>query len=273
MAITTLAGVRSGLQPPVHCVKQALGAPTSGVWMSYWNVGGNPIAGSYDTTLNGVTLTAPQTGQIDFKNPTSGAAYLARLETTARNNSGGAFAANVMLIDRLWHNGNIDVTSTSPQAITSPTWPARDENGATSGAGVVLALIVSATVGAATPTITVGYTNSAGASGKTGTNIFSAASGSITGSTYIISIESGDVGVQSVQSLTLSASWISGTINLVAFRPLAMLPSDSFGRVTALDAITGAMPRIYDGSVLDLWILGANNQIQSPFATATYAYG
>jgi hypothetical protein len=53
--------------------------------------------------------------------------------------------------------------------------------------------------------------------------------------------------VQSVQSITLSTSWTSGTINLVAYRPIAMAMANDAGG--AIDCLTGCLPRIINGSV------------------------
>jgi hypothetical protein len=112
-----------------------------------------------------------------------------------------------------------------------------------------LAVEVSAATGAGTPTITISYTNSAGTAGRTATNVIGTSATSAIGATYFIGLAAGDTGVRSVQSLTLSATWTSGTINLVAYRILAELELPIAQVPNAIDAITGGMPRIYDGTV------------------------
>lgn len=263
MAITTLAGVRSGLQPTVYFLKpQPIpNATIAPGYVTQWATAGNVPAGSYDNTLNGVTLSGAVTGALPFLNPPSGNCYLARFQIGGVSGaSSGTLNSdvNIMLCDRLWHNGNIDVTSTSAQLITTPTWPARDEGGATDGVGVLLMLEVSSTVGAATPNITVSYTNSANISGRTATQVRSATvTGSLAKISYLMSLQAGDVGVKSVQSITLDASWISGTINLVAFRLVSIAHIPRFGSTNAVDAITGGMPRLYNDSVLFFYAFGA----------------
>ena len=69
------------------------------------------------------------------------------------------------------------------------------------------------------------------------------------GATYFIGLQAGDVGVQSVQSLTLSATWTSGTINLVAYRILADLELAGAFVPNSVDALTSGFPRIYNGVV------------------------
>lgn len=245
MAITTLDALASGAQPPIDFIKAISPTLTAGRPHSPWPLAGRPGAGSFDTTLNGVALNAPVNGSFPYTNPVSPAlGYLTRFEGQALQ------AGRLLLCDRLWHNGGYTITSTSPQAITSPTWPARDANGSTDGVGVLLGLEVSATTGAAAPTITVSYTNSSGTAGRTGTNIIATANNSPTGSFYFIGLQSGDVGVRSVQSLTLSVGWVSGTINLVAYRPIASVAVVSAGGANVTDAVTGGQQQIYDSSVL-----------------------
>ena len=64
-----------------------------------------------------------------------------------------------------------------------------------------------------------------------------------------IGLQAGDIGVRSVQSLTLSASWVSGTMNLVAYRPIAALELVGAFVPNAIDALTSGFPRLFNGSV------------------------
>jgi hypothetical protein len=232
------------MQWPRFFAKAATGTLVAGRPVSLWGIAGNPSAGTFDNTLNGVTLSTQQNGQIDFDNPSSGNTYLARLQAAATQ------PGVLMLCDRLWHNGGYTITSTSAQASTTPTWPARDAFGATNGDGVLLGLEVSTTTGSGTPTITVAYTDSTGAAG-TATNTTNTVASSPLGSFYPIGLAAGDTGVRSVQSLTLSATWTSGSnaIHLVAYRPLVSLELTGAFVPNAVDAITAGFPRIHNGSV------------------------
>ena len=210
---------------------------------SLWALAGNPGAGSFNSTLNGVTLSAPQSGQIPFSNPVSGNTYLARMSGQA------TIAGSLLLCDRIWHNGGFTITSTSAQNITSPTWPARSSDGTTNGKDVILGVEVSAATGAGTPTITVSYTNQDGTASRTATNAVATVASSIAGTFYPIGLRAGDTGVRSVQSLTLSATWTSGTINLVAYRVLAALELTSANTPNAIDVLTSGFPQLYNDSV------------------------
>ena len=245
MAITTLDGALAGMQWPRFFAKAATGTLVAGRPVSTWGIAGNPSAGTYNNTLNGVTLSTQQNGQIDFDDPTSGNTYLARLQAAATQ------PGVLTLCDRLWHNGGYTITSTSAQASTTPTWPARDAFGATNGDGVLLGLEISATTGAGTPTITVSYTDSVGTAGNTATNTINTNASAPLGSFYPIGLAAGDTGVQSVQSLTLSTSWTSGTnaLHLVAYRPIISLELTGAYVPNAVDVITSCFPRMYNGTV------------------------
>lgn len=246
MAITTVDGAIAGMQPPRPFAKAVTGTMVAGRPQSTWALAGNPGAGAFDNTLNGVVLSSTSAmvnGQLPHVNPVSGNAYLAALTGNA------TIAGTLLLCDRLWHNGGFTITSTGAQSITSPTFPARDIAGSTNGDGVYLGLEISAAAGAAAPTITIGYTNQAGTASRTATNAFPTANSPTAGAFFPIGLQAGDTGVRSVQSLTLSVSWVSGTMNLVAYRVLAALPLAGAFIPNQLDILTGAMPQLQAGVV------------------------
>ena len=245
MAITTLDGALAGMRPPFFFTKAVTATLVAGRPASLWSLGGAPGAGSFDTTLNGVTLSSTSTipnGAIPHYNPATGNSYLARFTAST------TIAGRLLLLDRLWHNGGYTITSTSAQNSTTPTWPSRcptsgaDDTPSTNGYGVLLAVEVSAATGAGTPTITISYTNSAGTAGRTATNVIATVASSAIGATYFIGLQAGDAGVRSVQSLTLSATWTSGTILADLELAGAFVPN-------AVDALTSGFPRLYDGVV------------------------
>jgi hypothetical protein len=249
MAIVTLDGIFAGLRPPLEVQKAVTATLVAGRPASLWSLGGMPGAGAFDTTLNGVVLSSSSTipaGAIPHYDPASGNSYLAYLDAMATQ------AGRLLVLDRLWHNGGYTITSTAAQNSTTPTWPSRcptsgtDDTPTTTGIGVLLALEVSAATGAGTPTITISYTNQAGTAGRTATNIIATVATSAIGATYFIGLQAGDTGVRSVQSLTLSATWTSGTVNLVAYRKLASINLQALIPNQA-DALTGLGTRLYNG--------------------------
>lgn len=271
MAITTLAGVKSGLQAPMYFTKDIVGIAAA-VPSSTWTALGGPPQGGFNGTLNGVTCSKADTGALPYINPNSGNSYLTRFQMGS-GRATSAHSSAYILCDRLWHNGGYDVTLTSDQVSTTPTWPARDENGSTNGAGVLLGMEVSATVGAANPTITATYTNSAGTTGHSTTQIVSSSvSGYSSGLFIQFGLQAGDVGVRALEKIALSTSWLSGTVRMVAYRPIAILDCLP-QQITAMDAISGAMPRIYDDSCLFLlagWAFSGTTSMSAGFVQTSW---
>ncbi len=251
MGIATLDAAGAGTRPPVAWQKATASSTVAGRPLSTWGVAGNPGAGSYNGTLNGVNLSMSDAGALPRANPVSGAAYVFSQEAGCIGQNGMLY-----LCDRLWHNGGFTITSTAAQNITQPTLPSRcptsftDDTPATTGYGVLMGVEVSAQTGSGTPTLTMSYTNSAGTAGRTATNLNPTAATSVVQTFYPLGLQAGDAGVRSVQSLTLSATWTSGTINMVAYRIIQALTCIADGSPTSKDWFTGGGPRVYDGSCL-----------------------
>lgn len=254
MAITTLDGALAGMQPLRPFAKAVTPTLVAGRPHSLWYLGGIPGAGSMDsTTSGGVALSSSSAnvaGQLPHTDPVSGTAYVGRLSAAAGQ------AGTLLLCDRLWHGSDviggtvISVTSTAAQTLTSvPAWPARDNAGSTNGDGVLIGVEVYSALGAGTPTITMSYTNQAGASGKSAVNIDSVVASSAIGAFYRMGLASGDTGVRSIQSLTLSATMTSGNFGLVAYRVLASLELTSANIPNAIDALTAGFQKLPNGCV------------------------
>ena len=245
MAITSLDLALAGMKPPNFFSKALSGTLVAGRPHSEFYLAGVPGQATAPTPgLAGATLTS-YAGQIPFPAAVGGQnIHLARLSAVA-----SAQAGVLLLCDRLWHNSGITITSTSAQTINSAEFPSRDLNGAALGHGVMLGVEVSIATGAGTPTLTVGYTNQDGTAGKTATNSVATVASSIAGTFYPIGLAAGDTGVRSIQTYTQSATWTSGAIHLVAYRILAALELPAAGIPNAIDALTGGMPRCYDGTV------------------------
>jgi hypothetical protein len=207
---------------------------------------GNPGAGSFSASLSGVALdstSANVNGQIPFTDPVSGNSYLARFQ------AGATISGTLLLCDRLWHNGGFTITTTTAQTVNSATFPARDLAGSTNGDGVLVGIEVSAACGAAAPAPTLTYTNQAGTGSRTASLSFPTANSPAAGSFFPFGLQAGDTGIRSIQSLTLGTSWVSGTINLVAYRVIAALELTGAFVPNAIDAITSGFQKLHNGTV------------------------
>ncbi len=242
MTLATINDLIAGFQPQRTFNKNLSGTMVAGRAHSFWGIGGIPSAGAFDTTLNGVTLSSPQNGQIPFDNAASGDARVARFY--AMSVTGGLLE----LCDRVWHNGALTITQTTAFTIASPTFPARDRNASSNGVDYEIGVEISSTVGAGTPTLTVGYTNSDNTSGRSGTNIFATAASSVAGTFHKIGRQAGDVGVKSIESFTRSATRTSGTENLVVYRPITSINLQP-GVPAELDVLTGGLELMHPDSV------------------------
>ena len=243
MAITSLDLALAGERPFEEFSKAVTGTLVAGRPFSPFYLAGIPGAAAAPSPgLAGAALTT-YAGQIPVP-AASGNTHLAYFQCTSSAQAGG-----VILADRLWHNSGFTITIATAQTVNSVAWPARDKNASTNGVGVYLGVEVSAATGAGTPTITVSYTNSAGTAGRTGTNSVATVATSAAGTFYPIGLQAGDTGVRSVQTLTLSATWTSGTIHLVAYRPIMPLGLSAAGIPSSINAVTGNLARIYDNSV------------------------
>lgn len=191
---------------------------TSGAWGSHMTV--LPDALSTPTTAvlcdgstPGAILQQPKLGS--FTNPL----YLAGIEYLRTTTAGNTLS--LMLAQRAAHNGGLSGIVTTAQTTNLPT-PTLTNVDTT--VGVMIGLQVYTALGATTTTVTASYTNSSGTAGRT-TQAVATLVSMAAGSMLILPLQDGDVGVNSVQSVTLAATTgTAGNFGVVLFKPIAMLP-------------------------------------------------
>lgn len=246
MAITSMDGIVVGLQSPNPILKTSFTGQAAGSYFTPFYTPGIPGAAAAPSPgLAGASLTS-YAGQISFPSPISGqTVYLAGMDVGCSANVGC-----VLLCDRLWHNSGFTVTTTTAQTVTSSAWPARDANGSTNGTNVIIGMEVrTATTNAAPITnTTMSYTNSAGTAGQTGT-ITSFPANAVAGTFVPFNLAAGDVGVRSVQNVTLGTSYVTGSIGLVAYRIIAIAGIPTPNVTTKTDLVQLGFPTMYDNSV------------------------
>lgn len=262
MAFTTADQAIAGVQWPRFYSKSVTPTLVAGRPHSLWYLGGNPGAGSMDsTTSGGVALSSTSalvSGQIPYSDPGAGESRLFRFSGQATQ------AGCLILCDRLWHgsyqtstNAAFVVTTTTAQNIhangTNPL-PARDINGTTAGDGVYLAMEVYAATGAGASVISAVYQSSSGSVGGSQTGRASAAidayvASSAIGAFYRMGLQAGDIGVRNITSFTSSVSMTSGNIGFVLYRPLAALEVTAANVPNAVDMFTSGFVKIPNGCV------------------------
>ena len=257
MPLTTQATANAAIRQPFYFRKNTAGSVEAADQLhSYFFEAGEPAAAAAPTPgLNGAALTS-YAGQIPFQNPVSGNTYLWQWDVTSHDTAGTNATAQVsLLLDRLWHNSGIVVTTTTAQAITSPAFPARDRNGSADGEGLMIAIEVSAatTNAAAVTNMTVNYTNQAGTAGRTAT-LASFPATAVAGSFSVFRLADGDTGVRSIEGITLGTSLVTGTVHLVVFRMLDMAVqiferNASHGGNSQRDMHSSGFVRLWDNTV------------------------
>jgi len=245
MAITTLDGLVAGALAPLPLFKVVTAVEAVGVLHSQFYATGIPGAAAQPAPgVAGAALTT-YAGQIPWVNPASGNTYVLRWSMAA------TVACGLWLMDRLWHNSGIVVTTTGAQTINSVAFPARDRDGSTNGAGVMVAIeVFTATTNAgAVANTTMSYTNQSGTAGRKAT--MAAFPATAQPGTFVpFQLAAGDTGVRSIQSVTLGTSYGAGAIHLVAYRPLINLGLTLANMPFGLGAVGSGIVRLFDNSVL-----------------------
>lgn len=140
-----------------------------------------------------------------------------------------------------------------------------------SGAGIRASLVVTATTGATAHNLSMSYTNQAGTAGRTLPVTVSCTASAITphithagtgANNYgpFLPLASGDTGIQSVQSVQLSAASLAGTAALVLYKPLMTIPLTTATIASERDFLNQipSLPQIKDGACLTwLYFAGA----------------
>lgn len=238
---------------PVVFMKSGTAADTVGYWYCTSKDAGFPGAWSPGTPgINGrVTdgTTSADFGCIPVKNPAVGASFLTEVTMGASINHSHLF------FDVLWVNTGIAVTTTTAQAISMPTLPARDVNGTTNGEGCMIGMLTTTanTNAAAIANTTVTYTNSDGTGSRTAT--LTAIGGSripatpVVGTLVWFNLQAGDRGVRSIQAITLNTSLGAGAVSLFIARDLANIGT-SLINVQFTRKLADPGVRLYNGTCM-----------------------
>lgn len=228
--------------------KVGITAEAAGQWYTWALNPGYPGAWSPGTDgVNGRVTDgsggADDGGALPYVDAASGANYLVGFSGSS------TVACRMAVFDVLWVNDALDPTDTMAQAIVSPTWPARDTNGATAGHGIQVGILVTTATGqgGALTDITLEYTNSAGTAERTAT-MASFPATATAGTVVWFELEGGDSGVRSIEGITIGTTMSSGAISLIAARKLAAFPvgvANVGGKADLGDGV-----RLYNGTCM-----------------------
>lgn len=247
---------------------------TIGRWYDMSLQGGLPVANPYTaetTNLKFRALTdADGMGMWHGGNVSPDTKHIVNIG--AFGNTATSVPSVLQLVDVLGYYPITTVTTLTAQTLNNTVTLPRY----TDGAGVRAYLVARGTMGAGTPNIQISYTNEKGVAGRvvpvTLTAVTTAAAGHIihsdpTANHYgcFIPLANGDSGIQSIQTITLSATMTSGSLALVVCRPLTSLPITVLGVQSERNLLNQlpSLPRVYDGANLNFLL----------FTGAAYAAG
>jgi len=247
MAITTMDGVVAGLSSSQN--------------FSFFIPSATNVAGGYVNLARAVTTSFGQMAipsaasaggtlhvdtQLGFPagtEPPGGLfSYLAKMNTIS------SVAGSIHLYDRVWSCTGFSGTVTTAQAVTSfPALTRPDANG--TGLGIWIECYTA--LGATASNITVQYTNSANVSGRN--TVATAMITSIPANRmFPVPLQSGDTGVKSIQSVTLSSTTgTAGAFGVTLMKKVGSIFMPLANTGYNYDFAALGMPKIQDHSALN----------------------
>jgi hypothetical protein len=249
-------------------------AYTAGRWYDFSPLSGTPIANAWSgTALNWQTTTESSGfGIYNGGNVSTDTKHI--LNVAAVTGVATGVPGVLMLVDMQGYYPGINMNvATAQTMVGTPTLRY------TNGVGVRAYLVVTATTGATAHNLSMSYTNTSGTAGRAlPVTVACTASAIVPHITHsgtaannygaFLPLASGDTGIQSVQSVTLSAASGAGTAALVLARPLLTLPLTTVSIAAERDLINQlpSLPRVYDGACLTwLYFAGAATAASTNF--------
>lgn len=202
-------------------------------WSTIFSQSGLPQAGTYTAIPGGAAPDRTNAGALTLllANPGGGLdRYLLTLGFTSAQ-----IMNMLMLVDLLVAAGNISLTTGAAQTINTTALTRY-----TSGAGVMMTYEVTTTPGPAA-TLSASYTNQAGTAGQI-TPSFQTVASATTGRLMPVTIgpftplQSGDSGVRSVETITVSVTSAAGVLALNLFMPLMFVAGVSANVYSEVDS-------------------------------------
>ena len=251
-----------------HCLARGAGSPQADALYSTGTNLAFQSASDSTTNANGIQHggnVSPATKHI--------------LNASAFTSAATVAPCVLVLVDLLGFYRVTSVTSTLAQALDNTVTIPRYTDGA--GVQAIIWNTNATALGAATPTFTAVYTNSAGTGSRTTPAVLpvgktAASNGLIlysgTGAGKygpFLPLQGGDAGIRSIQSIQQSASYVSGEYSIGLCRPLLTMPITTLGVACERDMVNQipSLPRVYDGANL-VWLMysGAATPINSTIA-------
>lgn len=251
MAINTLDDYIGSAKQIVTYSKMTARTTVANGWFSLFDIAGNPGSGTLagTSTSAGVVPTDATAGcsLITFS---TGTGYLATVDF------GNTVASRLQLVDILWKGGAYAYNSGTTSLSSQPSYSSRVPGGTDYTGTQIWIEVVAAMTSATTWHAECTYTNQSGATTHTTVSLGSTTAANLTiGRMYQLPLQSGDSGVQKIESVVVTTgSAAAGSFNVLVVRPLWS------GRVSTVNAgdchgidRTG-MPIVYTDSALAVFV-------------------
>lgn len=220
--LTTIAQLRGARRQTVKSSKTTQTPLTAGFYWSQWHIanagGGGAGSLTIGNTTTGVLFDNTTTGAIAL-GPFSGGGAQANISHARFTSYGGVssgLSTSHQIYDRLWGAGAISVASTGTTTFSSqPSYAARVP--AEEGYQCIGAFVEIVTGTSGSFSVSIGYANEDGTSGRTSPTQTCTAS-SAAGRLTALPLQAGDRGVSRIDSITVVSTLAGTTVNIVALR-------------------------------------------------------
>lgn len=228
--------------------KSAQTSEGAGTYFDLFYTTGFPGAGSSPAAASagGTSYTRLTEGALPFDAPSGGAStYLAAINIACTQ------SGNFYVVDRLWACSGLATGAGATTTVTGMSSITRYNSGV--GCEIWYVCLTAPSAQTANMTLTVSYTNSDGVSGRSGTVVLSGGFPPPTaGQCYPFSLQAGDKGIQSVQTVTnTSGSFTGGTHGLLVARRLVSLPISTGVAGMAIDGLQSGLQQIETDACLN----------------------
>lgn len=272
MAIITEDGIVAGMKPPVVLQKNAFTGEAAGYFHNLGLVAGIPGVLTFGAPgmAGAAVIGNALGGALNFSNPAGGNAYLARLAAAV-----GANVIALKFYDLLWYQTGIAEATLTAQIVNSVALPARDRNGSVNGDGIEIWLncTTATTNAAAIANTTLGYTNEAGVAGRSAALVQSWPATAVAGAAVPFGLQGSDMGVRSIQSVTLGTSYVAGQVDLIALREIAFVPFVGPTSGALLDWAGLGFPKLFNDSAIYCMALLSGTAAGAINGSANYSHG
>lgn len=234
-------------------------AYTAGRWYDMSMLNGTPVANAFTGTALNAQAPSEASGFSIFHGGSVSADIKHLLNMGAVTAAATGVPSTIMFVDMCLYYPSISMNLATSQTLVNTTTLTRN----TSGVGLRAYLVTQTTTGATAHNVAISYTNQAGTTGRTLPVTVACTASAITphithsgtaANNYgpFLPLASGDTGIRSVQSVTISAASGAGTAALVLCKPLIEIPittASVYAERSLLDQLP-SLPRIDDGACI-----------------------